>query len=226
MGQEEPEDKQLTEEQIIQGNITIALFDGYKIENELLVATDGIRVAPKNLTYHDDWNALMDVIELIEELPIPGMASAKISIDCPSFAWTQKDQQPLLIYPALVMVEGQQQPDYEFFDTRILGVWVSVVSFLKWFNALSAQKPKPQTPATKKKFDILGFAKEFADSNDEVKRIELLYELDDIIVKTKGTTVEPSVVALREWTKNNITRGTVLCPPTMEEIQKYFKVAK
>lgn len=119
----------MTQEQIIEGNKLIAEFMGdyrakYKVSNDYTLANAML----KTLKYHSSWEWLMDAVDKIESIIF-------YPKDIPNFSTSFS----FIIHKKFVMINGitagYPANKTDVLDSKRMAVWLSVVEFIKWYNA-------------------------------------------------------------------------------------------
>ena len=121
---------------IMDGNILIAQFRGWKLDNSY---PDKGRVwrSPKGyieldttFKFHYDWNLLMDVVTQINATPLPeGYTSIEFTIGVYSTGWIAWHKN-----------RPGDQNQYQYYEDCDNGhslrfnTWIAVVEFIKWWN--------------------------------------------------------------------------------------------
>lgn len=119
----------VTDKEITESNKTIAEFMGYRVFNKRYPNNHGIGggmieykdcIAEK-LKYHKSWDALMPVIEKIEEHGV-WFDIKKNFVDLDGVVMTHKGYRNFRWYGG------------HTHDSKLTSTWYGVVAFIKWYN--------------------------------------------------------------------------------------------
>lgn len=143
-----------TEEMTIEeGNVLIAVFDGYekhiwsnpKYADTPYYMKKGVAGEPeaKHFKYHKDWNALMPVVEKIESLTHPLLLNgyftarinkvSKLENYCPiEFHWNKVGRRNEGTANIVSISRGDS-------ESKIEAIWSAVVQFIEWHNQQKQQ---------------------------------------------------------------------------------------
>lgn len=111
----------MNEQEIIEGNVLIARFEGRKWLNKYTIDFYGGDTGNQipEMKYHKSWDWLMKVVE-------------KISIDYDfTIRWFNRDCTSTIYNTS---IEGSEISDYGNYKPAIKNVWLCVVKFIKWYN--------------------------------------------------------------------------------------------
>lgn len=114
----------MTQEQIIEGNKLIAEFMGFT--DDYLEMRKGFTSG--ELKYHSSWEWLMDAVDKIESITF-------YPKDIPNFSTSFS----FIIHKKFVIINGiaagYPANKTDVLDSKRMAVWLSVVEFIKWYNA-------------------------------------------------------------------------------------------
>lgn len=120
------------ETEIIKGNLLIAEFMGFTINEDLNLCMDKIPLfKPTDLKYHSKWDSLMRVVEKIAKNYDVRITWMPTGVDVTYIDRPDVDNGEITSMGGLTAIEN---------------TWTAVIKFIDWYNIKSANRKTPTTP--------------------------------------------------------------------------------